>query len=267
MNGKAINKLNRNNVGSITLETALVLPLFIFAILSLLSVMTILRFYVSLEQEMTNTGEQIAIYTMAAEGTGFEEYSGLFAQGYARTKVLSNYTDEDLENNGIANGRWGIVTYFSSVLEDDDIVDLVFHYRMKPKLNFFDYAGFSLTNRSRVRAWTGYECISNNSENEDRIVYVAENGTVYHLTETCTHLNLSISTVSFSEVDSLRNNGGGRYSCCEICGYEEQETVFITNEGDRYHSSLTCGGLRRTIRSIPVSQVGSMPVCSRCASQ
>ena len=138
---------------------------------------------------------------------------------------------------------------------------------MKPKLNFFDYAGFSLTNRSRVRAWTGYECISNNSENEERIVYVAENGTVYHLTETCTHLNLSISTVSFSEVDSLRNNGGGRYSCCEICGYEEQETVFITNEGDRYHSSLTCGGLRRTIRSIPVSQVGSMPVCSRCASQ
>ena len=73
--------------------------------------------------------------------------------------------------------------------------------------------------------------------------------------------------VSRAEVDKLRSEDGSKYYACELCGSKRGQTVFITNYGNRWHVSRNCSGIRRDIRSIPISQVGERALCKRCAGR
>ena len=95
-------------------------------------------------------------------------------------------------------------------------------------------------------------------------VYVTETGLVYHRDYHCTHLELSIHMVLQSEIESLRNEGGGKYHPCQHCMKGAGGGVYITDTGDRYHSSLSCSGLKRTIYAVPLSEVAGKGACSRC---
>ncbi|MBP5304415.1 MAG: pilus assembly protein [Lachnospiraceae bacterium] len=109
--------------------------------------------------------------------------------------------------------------------------------------------------------------IAGNGEDEERDVFLAENATVFHVDRECTHLRLSIKQVDFAAVPGLRNFDGGKYKPCEICVRNNiSDAVYITNEGDRYHSVITCSGLKRTVRSVKESEAVGMGLgpCSRC---
>ena len=67
-----------------------------------------------------------------------------------------------------------------------------------------------------------------------------------------------------SMVGSLRNADGARYTRCASCGMEGG-TVYITNYGNRYHSSLTCGGLKRMVYLIRLSEAQGYHACQKCA--
>jgi hypothetical protein len=100
------------------------------------------------------------------------------------------------------------------------------------------------------------------------MVYITEHGTVYHLSKKCSHLTLSIKETDIGSMKDLRNLSGGKYKECEICDDYEIELdnlkVYITDYGDRYHKSLSCSGLKRTIKAIPKSEVGDRSPCKRC---
>lgn len=151
----------------------------------------------------------------------------------------------------------------------DTMVDLMEPYTFEARCNVFGLPSQFMMIRARAHPWTGYKLGSGTGGDagsmEDPIVYVAENGTVYHLSRSCTHLDLKIRPVDSKTVGNERNNGGGKYKRCEICG-GGSGTVYITDEGDRYHASLSCSGLKRTIYEIPLSQVGNKRLCSRCAT-
>ena len=122
--------------------------------------------------------------------------------------------------------------------------------------------------RARVRPWTGRDPARNGSGDPDegRMVYVAEHGQVYHTSAACTHIDLSLHAVSGSSIEELRNSDGGRYHACEKCVGSGQTggTVFVTDDGDCYHNTAGCSGLRRTVHLVPADQTGGLHICSRC---
>ena len=98
-------------------------------------------------------------------------------------------------------------------------------------------------------------------------VYGAENGVVYHTEINCTYIRLSISPTSLDQVKNLRNEYGGKYHPCEKCGRHASGVVFITKDGDRYHSSLECSGLKRTISQVSMEEAGHLRPCPRCSGK
>lgn len=117
-----------------------------------------------------------------------------------------------------------------------------------------------LSGRAVCRAWIGFRGL----EEEESLVYITPDGSVYHLYADCTHLDLSIRQVSFAYAAAAKNLYGERYRECELCGGKVSSLVYITEEGNCYHSEKTCSGLKRTIVCVPISEVFGRSCCLRC---
>ena len=80
----------------------------------------------------------------------------------------------------------------------------------------------------------------------------------------CTYLKYSIVAADRDLLKNQRNEDGSIYYPCESCGDSNGQTVFITSYGTRYHSTLACNKLRRTVQAVPISEVGDRGACSKC---
>ena len=113
------------------------------------------------------------------------------------------------------------------------------------------------------RAWIGFTTL----EEAETYVYITPEGSVYHLFSDCTHLDLSIRGVTMEAAKRSKNNYGQTYRKCEHCDEPFGGFVYITSEGDCYHSERTCSGLKRTIRQVPLCEVEGRGLCMRCMSR
>ena len=123
-----------------------------------------------------------------------------------------------------------------------------------------------LLSKCVVKPWTGYDVAQGTGRTkEEQFVYMTEHGTVYHKDRGCSYLSLSIRAVSKSGVMQEKNKLGKGYSACELCEHQEFSTVvFVTSYGNRYHTGLTCKSLKRSIKTILLSEISSIPACSKC---
>ena len=117
----------------------------------------------------------------------------------------------------------------------------------------------------KISSWSGYQ--SGGIEGEDaQIVYMTENGIVYHEDYNCSYLRLSIRYIPLDELDGVRNESGGKYHACDKCVIGSAMTgIYITENGGKYHNSLSCSGLKRTIHAVKRSETGGAGACSRCS--
>lgn len=259
---------------SMAVEATLVLPLFFFFFLHLLFVFDTLRLHGNLMAALHQTGNQMAFYgyTYRQLESGLEKVpdgisSLALSEGYARSAVIDYLGKDYLDATCLVAGTGGLHFIKSSVMKEDEIIDLCASYRVAPLIRLFSRMGFSMENRYYGRAWTGYavEGKEGASSQEEAVVYIAENGTVYHLLRSCAYLNPSIEAVSSAVVSNLRNEGGERYVSCGRCTtHSYQAVAYITAYGNRIHGSLDCGGLRRTIYTIKLSEAAGKDRCSKC---
>lgn len=256
--------------GSITIEASLALPLFLFFVINLLSIFDVLAVHIQLESALHQTAREMAVYGYAIDKIDEKEMlsstlgSVAFSETYVRNQVNKLIGKDYLNNSCIKGGSSGIIYSFSKFMENDRI-ELKAVYKVEPKIPYIGFQGFYMVTGCTVRAFTGYdntEAVA--GENAEQIVYITETGNVYHFSRNCTHLELSISRVDYKGIKKLRNEAGEKYKACEKCGKKPQSTVYITNEGNRYHTTVTCSGLKRTIEAIPISKVGNKSPCSRC---
>lgn len=122
--------------------------------------------------------------------------------------------------------------------------------------------------KAEVRIWAGYTGERFSDLGNERMVYMTPEGSVYHRSQDCTYLQLTVHTVTSDHLKEARNLSGGKYASCEYCirNHTIPAFVYITDYGTSYHRSRECQGLRRTIMAVPLSEAGGVRCCSRCGS-
>ncbi len=257
--------------GSMTVEAALVLPLFLFAMIALIYMTEVLRFSGNLQTAMSETAREASVYSYPfKELTGKSSIGGaagskIMGAAGAKAVVIEMLGKDYIAGSPVRSGSGGISFIHSDILKDE-MIDLAVVWKTDIPFIPDELRPVKIIDRARVRAFTGYDNThgsESGSDEEETIVYVTDYGKVYHTSRECSHLKLTIMTVGRSEVKSKRNEYGAKYYECEYCGDKSSTGYFITTDGDRYHTSRSCPGLKRTIHEVYLSETG-LPACSAC---
>lgn len=259
---------------SMTVEAAFAVPFFLFFMMNILLIFDMLRLHGNIMGAIHQTGNKMAFSAYAiknVEDMGFELSDEIKSIGmsevYAKGKVISILGSDYLDKTCIVSGAAGLHFIKSSVMKEDDVIDLIASYKVKPLIRLIGFPDFMVENRYYGRAWTGYDVESkqSNEKEEDPIVFIADTGVVYHVARNCTYLCPSVEMISAFMKDDIRNEQGGKYHACEKCGKSGVRAVlYITSQGDRYHNSLRCSGLKRTIYAVHLSEISGKSKCSKC---
>lgn len=246
--------------GSMTVEAALVFPVFLFGLTALLYLFVLLRVQTEIGRALTNAGRELAQDAGTMEGMESSLISG--ARGGQKVR---EYMSDCSGVKIIKQGVNGISLTGSAWNREDSMLVLRASYQviLPPGISWFH--PICVTQTKTVRGWTGFgkrqPFLSTQGE---EVVYVTDYGTVYHRRLNCSHLKLSIRQTSITQVGGLRNEGGGKYTPCERCRKGGSQLVYITGDGKRYHESLNCPGLVRGIHTVRLSDIGGLPPCSVC---
>lgn len=276
--------------GSMTVEAALVLPLFLFFFLNLGSVMEIMRLHGRLETALWEVGRETGIYGAAlrmrdawgvseeTDGSGMGDpgknvkselgellLSGIgdLALSYTYVKAgIENFLGEEYLNAApLRGGGDGLHFAGSDIVNGDDVLEMVVTYQIEPFWALAAFRPFLMENRYYGRLWTGYDV----GKAALAVYYLADNGEVYHTNRNCTHLMLSVRQISWISLNTEVNERGQQYRMCEKCvsGWLPRE-IWIAREGDCYHARRDCSGLKRTYRAVRWEEARNYRPCSRC---
>ena len=265
---------------SMTLEAALILPLFLFFMLGILSVYDMVLLQSRVSASLFRAGREAAQYAWYARYALDSEEGGAApgkdslparaaAAGLSLTWV-SGRTEELVRKENPAGDvlSGGISLLGSEILTDSGEICLTASYKASPSFSLPGIPALTLQSTYAGHAWTGYrlsELPGEQKEEEDEIVYITDRGSVYHRDRACTYLRPSVRSVQGALVAGERSLGGAVYYPCEYCRPSEAGCVFITNYGNRYHSSASCSAIHRNVREVPLKSVeGRMRPCSKC---
>lgn len=240
--------------GSITVEAAMAVPIFFFAVLCLIYLFEIMAVQTAVYHGLQYAGKEAMQ----------ESYPlSVIIPGHIEEDVVNAIGAERLNRSIVAGGSGGLDCSRSYMSPRTGIGKLIVDYKVSIPVPIFAIREITRTESIRIKAWTGYEKESFGDRSEET-VYVTETGLVYHRDYHCTYLELSIQMVNASDVENLRNADGGKYYACRLCNGGSGNSVYITGDGNRYHGSLSCSGLKRTVYAVPLSEVIGKGGCIRC---
>lgn len=295
--------------GSVTVETALVLPVFLCVLCGLMLLGSLLLTEARIQYALARTADvyaaQYAVERLAdnqgssstgggsgspsagqagSSSTGSGSSStgqtgsaslservrgladGLLQKAGLQAVFHSVYEETSMDEICIRGGRAGIRLSVSSQSEEDATVKVSASYRLKIGIPFVGEYSFARQAQSMQRVFCGYVEHGDGKTGADSqgVVYVAEHGSVYHTSLSCTHI---CRRISGSSVDRILS--GKKYQACDKCIHEGERpsVLYVTPYGEKYHSSLSCSGLKRTVKAIPKEEAEGMRMCSRCAAK
>nr|WP_191383892.1 pilus assembly protein [uncultured Lachnoclostridium sp.] len=237
------------------MEAALAMPLFFFAVVALCYLSEVMAIRTSIRSGLQYAGK-------AAAESAYER--PLLLPGSIEQDLVKAVGEERLDRSIVENGSSGVRCERSYMSMSTGIMELRADYRVYLPLPVFGRVVVPMEESCRVKGWTGYERAGFLAEDEET-VYITETGMVYHRDPHCNYLELSIRMVPAGEIEHLRNESQGKYYPCESCSPEGAGGgVYITDHGDRYHGSLDCSGLKRTVYAVPLSEAVGKGACSKC---
>lgn len=265
--------------GSLTVEASLVLPIFLFAVVTFLYFFQIMWIQERVHFGLWETGKEFSKYGYVYDSVGItgmesDEYKTTttnLISGVLTGERMKSYLPDAFLNQSCVVGGAGGIQYSTSAFEEENDICLVATYKVKIPVLYFLTPDYTIVQQVKTRGFVGTEEIGTSEDDEDDIdVYVTDTGSVYHCSASCTHINLSIQATKFGNVSSLRNQYGGKYKACEKCVKNKtlstKSKVYITTDGDRFHNSSGCSGLTRRVKKVKLSTLMGYGPCSRCGN-
>ena len=271
--------------GSLVIEAALTLPVFLFFVIAVIYFLMIIFLQSDIQVHMEEAARSIGKQAYLADqldvlssddGDLDAESISLLKAGInpltIKTWILKDGLGQKINASRIKGGTGGLYTFHSSYDEEEALLDIVVHYNYHVPFLPESIGVIQLSQRCKSHVWTGRELSrqeggKNAEENKTQTVYVTEYGSVYHTSKDCHYLDLSIHTIGINEVGDARNVNGGKYYPCSCAKHASSGNVYVTDYGTNYHADLNCSGLKRTIREIDLSEVGEMHICPKCGEE
>lgn len=250
--------------GSITLEAAVVLPIFILVMAGMLYYSLIFNFQVMINENMWNTAKRTISSTYS--GNTKQENDGIF-EAVSKLYRNSQILDKDIKAIMKALGIHYVNIDLKHLDEGNNskvIYDMRMDYYVSIPMVSSHVIGLNMRSRCYYRGFVGERM---KETGEDTIVYVAQHGSVYHLFEDCPHISITMINVPYSKINLLRNISGETYKPCELCENKpvnNAEIVIITKNGNRYHSRNDCRGIKRLIKKVKKEHIEAMSICKTC---
>lgn len=242
--------------GSITIEAAFAIPLFFLAVLALFYMMEVMSIRTSVRNGMQYAAKR------AAEDCYLTQ---MVSPSALEADIVRAIGSERLERSIVVNGSSGISCQNSRMSMLTGILEIEVTYQVKLPIPVFAAKSVHMKETMRMKGWNGYQSAFWDKE-DNETVYITETGMVYHRDYHCNYLELSIRTVNAGTVDDLRNNDQEKYHPCDKCVHGSAASqVYLTDYGNRYHNSLSCSGLKRTVYAIPVSEAVGKGACTKCS--
>ena len=251
---------------SATVEAALVMPLYIYAVMSVMFMFQLHMVKTDISSAAFNSTRAVARVSYLYDKVGKYEESFLEAAMYMN--LIEELGFDYGSKHYIVGGNAGIIINGSQTSEQTGEIKLEICYFIKNPFDIFGI-GIKKVNQSfYAQSWLGEEYaakIGNGDTSED-MVYITKYGEVYHTDKACAYLELSIKGIAYEELDVARNISGGKYYSCEACsvnGYDA--VVYVTDYGERYHSKINCSKLKRIVIEVTKEAVEERRICTKCA--
>ena len=271
--------MKKRQNASLTVETAMSLTLFFFAVVLLSLPIEILSIHRKVQTVLDTAARELSwqVYVpyrlsqgddsldAAAVSSDAEGETGMVTAAvlpfYLREKV-KQAAGEKLEEVSCAG---------SCISENGEIIDLRASYTIRISFSsVFSPGKVRMASRSMRRGWIGaeggYFSKQDGKKENDRVVYVGAESTRYHISPNCHYISNEITAVAADQISRQRNTEGKRYKACRVCGTSAQsaDLLYILPGGEHYHSRQDCSSLVYYVRAVPLSSVEHLGACSYC---
>lgn len=243
--------------GSVTVETAMVLPVLLCAFLAVILLGRVFLVYQETESALIETARQIAkqealLSRQEKEGIGIWSASLLYEKNRQQGEDAGGLKVSYMNLTG------------SEYRKETKEIFLEADYRIEIPMFFFGTWNLPFHISVLQKAWNGYAPDSAGAGHSKSHVYITEHGTAYHRDSQCYHLHVTVNTVN--DTDPFYNGETG-YRPCEFCveSAQRKQTLFITEDGECFHEDPSCSGLTRTVHYVPMEEVGQRQPCETCS--
>lgn len=269
---------------SATVEAALVMPLYIYAVMAVTYMMQIYQIRLEVDAALYNALREQNKYNYLNYVQKEKQNDEIINEKdinindtivgslSLHSVLIKNLGSEYAKEHNIKGGNSGIRIICYSY--DSSTIQAAAEYSVKNPFDIFGIGYIKVVQEFTYEVWLGEKYAGDYGKDKDNTdsVFITRTGTVYHKTRNCTALNIDVKMVDFSQINNYRNKNGSIYYPCSKCkkynnkNESSYEYVYVTDYGVRYHRDENCSEINRTIIEISRNKVTGMRACRLCAA-
>lgn len=252
--------------GSMTVEGSLVLPLFLFYVMTLLYLLEMVRFQSCVCEAMHRSLSYAwtEMYTKESSDLLAERDFSAELTAEVKNRVLHYLREEEMPFLCVENGEDGISLEIKTDTPEEGDMEVTVSYRLRPLVSWLQIGDGIISDSMMLHGFVGYTGGFGGDDGRERYVYVTPSGTKYHLAQTCSYIKVRLLTATGEEIDGKRNESREIYRPCELCRPKKEGILYYTAWGNRFHNDNRCSGIKKNVFMIPLSEVGGRTACSKC---
>jgi len=258
---------------SLTVEAALVLPLILFCIILLMMPLHMMNADRKVQKVCEDVASDVSKYLYTVNELNKGTLNSSSSENDSRISTYMDIADGPALGafaaarikSEVDDQRLKIVNVLNSDLDSrDDMVTVRIDYAYKLPFNVFDMGFLQQEVTASRRAWVGADGSMDRGGEavDEEWVYIGKNPTRYHLSATCHYLYND-----WKRAIVVASGKADGKAPCDICGRTAVpgQTVYITPNGDKYHTDTGCPAMKAYPQMVRKSEVEHLGCCSYCA--